>query len=67
MPVVSPLLYLLEQPSLYTTIGMVSEKAVKRIAAAFLRLLFPHLQLTDEEFRRYCIEPAIRYRQYVRN
>jgi ATP-dependent Lon protease len=43
------------------------EKAVRRTAAGFLRLLFPHLILTDKELRQYCIDPAIRYRQYVRN
>jgi ATP-dependent Lon protease len=43
------------------------EKAIRRTAAAFLRLLFPHLNLTDEELRRYCVEPAVRYRQYVRD
>jgi ATP-dependent Lon protease len=43
------------------------EKAVRRTAAAFLRLLFPHLLITDQELRQYCIEPAIRYRQHVRN
>jgi predicted ATP-dependent Lon-type protease len=43
------------------------EKAVRRLAAAFLRLLFPHLDLTDKELRQYCVEPAIRYRQYVRD
>ena len=37
------------------------EKAVRRTAAAFLRLLFPHLDLTDKELRQYCVEPAIRY------
>jgi ATP-dependent Lon protease len=43
------------------------EKAVRRTAAGFLRLLFPHLNLTDKELRQYCVEPAIRYRQYVRD
>lgn len=35
--------------------------------SGFLRLLFPHLIVTDKELRQYCIDPAIRYRQYVRN
>jgi ATP-dependent Lon protease len=43
------------------------EKAIRRTAAGFLRLLFPHLILMDEELRRYCVDPAVRYRQYVRD
>jgi len=43
------------------------ERAIQRTAGAFLRLLFPHLELTDEEFRRYCVAPAVQYRQYIRD
>ena len=41
-------------------------EAVKKNAAAFLKLLFPHITSSDEidivEFRKYCLEPAIRMR-----
>ncbi|NPV88928.1 BREX system Lon protease-like protein BrxL [Coprothermobacteraceae bacterium] len=44
-------------------------RAVKRIAAAFLKLLKPHAtkdNLDPEFFRQYCLEPAMRMRQIVR-
>jgi ATP-dependent Lon protease len=42
-------------------------KAIRRLAAGFLRLLFPNLRPTEEEFLRYCIQPAVEMRQRVRN
>lgn len=42
------------------------EKAIKRLASAFLKLLFCDTDARDEELCQYCIEPAIRLRQYVR-
>lgn len=39
--------------------------AVQRVATAYLKLLFPSLKLTDEEFHRYCVNPALRLRQMV--
>lgn len=45
-------------------------KAVKRIATAYLKLLFPHItsaeQLDLNEFNVYCLQPAIRRRDIVR-
>lgn len=45
-------------------------KAVKRIATAYLKLLFPHIttieQIDLEEFNLYCLQPAIRRRDIVR-
>lgn len=43
------------------------EKAVQRVATAFFKLLFPHGEATDDELMHFCIEPAIDYRQYVRD
>ena len=40
--------------------------AVERMAAGYLKLLYPHLQLTDNELFEYCIEPARRFSQLVR-
>ena len=42
------------------------EKAIQRVAAGLLRLLFPDLRLDDRDFASYCVEPAIRFRQLVR-
>lgn len=45
-------------------------KAVKRIATAYLKLLFPHVtnveQLDLNEFNMLCLQPAIRRRDIVR-
>lgn len=45
-------------------------KAVKRIATAYLKLLFPHItnvsQVNLEEFNMLCLQPAVRRRDIVR-
>ncbi len=41
-------------------------KAVQRLSAAFLRLIFPDLQCTGDEFRHYCMDPAIKLRALIR-
>ncbi len=46
---------------------MRDNKAIGRIAEGFLKLLFPDLQLTDDEFIEYCVNPAVRMRQLVRD
>lgn len=42
-------------------------KAITRLTAAYLKFLFPDLRLTADEFRIYCLEPAIELRQRVRD
>jgi ATP-dependent Lon protease len=42
-------------------------KAIGRLAAGFLKLLFPDLRPTEEEFREYCVRPAVALRQRVRD
>lgn len=41
-------------------------KAISRLATAYLKVLFPNLQLTEEEFRGNCVRPAVELRQRVR-
>ena len=45
-------------------------KAVKRLATAYLKLLFPHItdihKLNPADFNQYCLQPAIRRRDIVR-
>lgn len=45
-------------------------KAVKRVATAYLKLLFPHVvsaeQIDKNDFYLYCLQPAIRRRDIVR-
>lgn len=42
-------------------------KAISRVAAGFLKLLFPDLKPTEEEFNEYCVKPAVELRQRVRD
>lgn len=46
---------------------MRDNKAIARIAEGYLKLLFPDLRLTDEEFIEFCVNPAVRMRQQVRD
>ena len=45
-------------------------KAVKRIATAYMKLLFPHItsadQMDADEFNMLCLQPAVRRRDIVR-
>lgn len=51
---------------LHGTEDMRDRKAIERMAAGFLRLLFPDLKPSSEEFYSYCIEPSIKLRQSIR-
>jgi ATP-dependent Lon protease len=42
-------------------------KAISRLASAYLKLLFPNIRLSPQEFRTCCVEPAIELRQRVRD
>ena len=46
---------------------MRDNKAVARLAEGYLKLLFPDLNVKDEEFVEYCVNPAVRMRQQVRD
>ena len=46
---------------------MRDNKAIARLSEGFLKLLFPDLNLTDDEFVEYCVNPAVRMRQQVRD
>lgn len=46
---------------------MRDNKAIGRLAEGFLKLLFPDLNVTTEEFNTYCVNPAIRMRQQIRD
>lgn len=41
--------------------------AITRLAAGYCKLLFPHGELSDEDFKAYCLQPAISLRQRVRD
>jgi len=42
-------------------------KAITRLATAYLKLLFPDLRVSEEEFRENCVKPAVELRQRVRD
>ena len=45
-------------------------EAIKRIATAYLKLLFPNVRSAEDvsrlEFRKYCLKPAMDMRQIIR-
>ena len=46
---------------------MRDNKAIARIAEGYLKLLFPDLNLKEEEFTEFCVNPALRMRQQIRD
>jgi ATP-dependent Lon protease len=42
-------------------------KAITRLATGYLKLLFPDMKPTEEEFREFCVGPAVALRQRVRD
>ena len=46
---------------------MRDNKAISRLAEGFLKLLFPDLELNEEDFITYCVNPAVRMRQQIRD
>jgi len=42
-------------------------KAISRLATGFLKLLFPDMEPTEEQFVEYCVKPAVKLRQRVRD
>jgi ATP-dependent Lon protease len=46
---------------------MRDNKAVARLAEGFLKLLFPDLKVSEQEFTEYCVNPAVRMRQQIRD
>ena len=46
---------------------MRDNKAIARLTEGYLKLLFPDLILTDDQFIEYCVNPAVRMRQQIRD
>lgn len=42
-----------------------NEDAVQSIASGLMKLLFPHGEVSDEDFEHYCVRPAVELRQLV--
>ena len=43
------------------------QNSILKSAAGFLKILYPHLELTLMDYRRDCLEPARKLRQSIRN
>lgn len=43
------------------------KKAITRLVSAYLKILFPDLNLSHEEFVKHCVKPAVELRQRVRD
>jgi ATP-dependent Lon protease len=41
--------------------------AISRLATGFCKLLFPHATMSEGDFREYCLKPAVKLRQRVRD
>jgi ATP-dependent Lon protease len=42
-------------------------KAIARLCTAYLKILFPDMQVSDSDFVKYCVKPAVQLRQRVRD
>lgn len=42
-----------------------NEDSVRGIASGLMKILFPHGEVSDREFRQYCIQPAVELRQRI--
>jgi ATP-dependent Lon protease len=51
---------------IHGTDDMRDKKAIQRLAAGYLKLLFPDLKVNQEEFQKYCIDPSVALRQAIR-
>lgn len=42
-----------------------NEEAIRAISSGMMKILFPHGEVSDPDFRRYCVQPAVELRQLV--
>jgi ATP-dependent Lon protease len=59
--------YVSENLRLRNSDDLRDRKAIARLATGYLKLLFPDLSPTPEQFREYCVRPAVALRQRVRD
>lgn len=59
--------YVSENMMLINCNDLRDRKAIARLAAGFLKLLFPDLKPTEDQFREFCVKPAVELRQRVRD
>ena len=59
--------YVSENMKLINCNDLRDRKAINRLASGFLKLLFPDMKPTEEQFRESCVKPAVQLRQRVRD
>jgi ATP-dependent Lon protease len=58
--------YVAQHATIQGTNDQRDHKAIQRLAAGYLKLLFPDLRLDQQQFIEYCLRPAAALRQAVR-
>jgi ATP-dependent Lon protease len=59
--------YVSENMVLVNSNDLRDRKAIARLAAGFLKLLFPDMRSSEAEFKEFCVKPAVELRQRVRD
>lgn len=59
--------YVSQQMRLVNCNDLRDRKAISRLATGFLKLLFPDMRPSSDEFREFCVRPAVELRQRVRD
>lgn len=59
--------YVAAHMELHGTDDMRDTNAIRRLVAGYLKLLFPDLNISREEFQKYCVEPGVELRQAIRS
>ncbi|RZK28475.1 MAG: BREX system Lon protease-like protein BrxL, partial [Hymenobacter sp.] len=42
-----------------------SQESIRALASGYMKLLFPHGEVSDADFKKYCVQPATDLRQGV--
>ena len=59
--------YVSQQMHLINCDDLRDRKAITRLATGFLKLLFPDMKPTEEQFKELCVKPAVELRQRIRD
>jgi len=59
--------YIQQEMQLVNCNDLRDRKAITRLASGFLKLSFPDMKPSEEEFTEYCVRPAVALRQRVRD
>ena len=63
----SPAEYVSQHIRLVNCNDLRDRKAITRLATGYLKALFPSMQPEEEEFKEFCVKPAVELRQMVRD